>query len=241
MLDPSRTKFQITTERPLAAGVASFFDGMALVSDFTGTEEKAAVAAGALGEKFLGFAMIQVVNVIEVPVLETLTAPTADPAATVQVTLSHAAVQTATLKVFDGATEILSDAAPTALNDKFSVAGNVVTLGGLLMGRSLTFWYVYNPTVNEVLAKYHQAAINYDSQNGLLGQVSVGGGVGSEVYTDFWDPSYGRFVNGASVFLGPNGKLVATAQNGGAAIGTVIKAPLTNDNFLGFRIIANGL
>lgn len=232
-LDMSRTKFEITGERPLSAGITQLVEGQALVSDFSGTEEKAAIADGTAGQKFLGVAIVQYVNVTELPVVETVTAPTVSPAAAVAITLSHAAVQASTLVVYDGATP-LDAGAPGAANSEYSVSGNVVTVGGALMGKPLTFMYVYNPTVNEVMARFHQAALNYDNQNAVYGQASVGGGMGAEIFTDCWDPTNGRFTLGGVVKLAANGKF--SAGGAGPTVGVCIKLPLTNDSYLGFRI-----
>lgn len=236
-LDMSRTKFEHTKERPLAAGVSSVIEGMALVSDFTGTEEKAAVGNSDTAN-FLGVAIVQAVKVNELPYVESITAPALPtPAAAVTVTLSKSVVQASSIKIYDGAT-LLTAGTPDDSNSAYSIAGQVVTLGGGLAGKTLTFWYVYSPSINEVLATFKQAALNYDNQNALLGQISVGGGAGSEVFTDMWDPSQGRFVNGGVVKIGPNGKFVAGGS--GLTVGKVIKLPLTNDTYLGFRMLDVG-
>jgi hypothetical protein len=139
----------------------------------------------------------------------------------------------------------LTQAGATAANTNYNVTTlPTLVIGGGLMGHTLRAVYSYAPTYTEVLSRFHQASVNFDNVNTLLEQVSIGGGIGSEIYTNFWEPSNspaaGTFCLGGAVYLGSNGKFVPIAQAGGTAtkIGRVIHAPTADDTTLGFRVIA---
>jgi hypothetical protein len=238
VVDQSRTRYVNQFERPIAAGVSSVVDGMALVGDYTDPiDEKATPCAGTGSEKFLGVAIVGVVNVTQLPLVEEQVAPTVAPAATVTITLQKTPKVGATFKLYrlDTGGAVTAGVAASG-NALYSISGAVVTVGGLLMGVQLRAIYVYEPTYAEVLARFHQASINFDNTNTLLQQVAIGGGAGSEIFTNVWDSENGQFTNGGSVALGASGRF--TAGGAGNVVGVVIKAPTTEDSTLGFRVTA---
>lgn len=238
VVDQTRTKFMTTFERPIAPGVAEVVDGMAMVGDYTDPiDEKAKPSTGGGGETFLGTAIVGVVNVRQLPLVEEQIAPTVAPAAAVTLTLQRTpkitlATDFRLYRVDTGAAIVAG--VPAAGNALYSITGAVVTVGGLLMGVQLRAVYIYEPTFNEVLSRFHQAAINYDNTNQLLQQVAIGGGVNSEIFTNFWDSLNGQFANGGAVKLGANGYF--TAGGAGDTVGIVIHAPTAEDSTLGFRL-----
>lgn len=245
VVDQSRTKFAQSFERPIAPGVAEVVDGMAMVGDYTDPiEEKAKPSTGAGGEKFLGTAQVGVVNVRQLPLDEEFIAPTVAPAAVVTFPLQRTPKAPAlggfgvgTLALYDVTAAPLVplvQGVPAAGNALYTCVGNVVSLGGLLMGHQIRAIYVYEPTFNEVLSRFHQASINFDNTNQLLEQVAIGGGVASEIFTNMWNSDQGQFVNGGVVKLGANGRF--TAGGAGDTVGVVIKAPTADDSTLGFRV-----
>jgi len=238
VVDQTKTRFMNTFERPIAPGVAEVVDGMAMVGDYTDPiEEKCKPSVGGGSETFLGTAIVGLVNVKQLPLVEEQIAPTVAPAATVNITLQRtpyilAATDFRLYRVDTGAAITAGVAA--AGNDLYSITGAVVTVGGLLMGVQLRAVYVYQPTFNEVMARFHQASVNMDNVGQMLQQVGIGGGVDSEVYTNYWNSLNGQFVNGGVVKLGTTGYF--TAGGAGDTIGIVIKAPTAEDSTLGFRI-----
>lgn len=238
VVDLSRTRWVNTFERPIAAGVASVLDGMAMVGNYTDpVNEAAAPSAGTGSENFLGTAIVGVVNVQSLPLVEQVVAPTVSPAATVQFTIQRTPISSSynLYNATSGAT--ISAGVASSSNSVYSISGTTVTVGGLLMGVLLQSVYSYAPTFSEVINRFHQASINFDNVQGLLQQVSIGGGIGSEIYTNFWDSLNGQFTNGGVVKLGVGGKF--TAGGGGNTIGVVITAPTATDTTLGFRVTAD--
>jgi len=238
VVDQTRTRFTTSFERPIAPGVAEVVDGMAMVGVYTDPiVEQAAPSQGTGTEVFLGTATVGVVNVKQLPLVEQQIAPVVSPAAPVSITLQRTPyiVHVTDFHLYNGATEILPGV-PTA-NDTppvYSIAGSVVTVSGNLMGVTLTAVYVYQPTFNEVLARFHQASVNMDNVAQMLQQVGIGGGADSEIFTNYWDSLHGQFVNGGAVKLGGNGYF--TAGGSGNTIGIVINAPTAEDSTLGFRV-----
>lgn len=245
VVDQTRTKFANTFERGIAPGVAEVVDGMAMIGDYTDPiDEKAKPSAGAGGEKFLGTAIVGVVNVRQLPLSEEFICPTVAPAAAVTFPLQRTpkapilgGFGVGTLALYDVTTNpavALTQGAPGAANAEYTCVASLLTLGGSLMGHQIRAVYVYEPTFNEVLSRFHQASINFDNTNQLLEQVAIGGGVGSEIFTNMWNSDQGQFVNGGAVDLGANGRFAA--GGGGETVGVVIKAPTADDSTLGFRV-----
>jgi len=235
VVDQTRTRYTITFERPIAAGVAVVVDGMAMVGDYTDpVNEAAKPSAGSGSEKFLGTAIIGVVNVPNLPLVEEVVAPTVSPAAAVTFSIQRTP-EVSSYNAFRLDTGLaLVAGVPSSANALFSRTGTTVTVGGLLMGVTIRSVYTYAPSFSEVFNRFHQASINFDNVQGLLSQCAIGGGIGSEIFTNFWDALNGQFVNGAAVSLGAAGKF--TAGGAGNVIGVVIKAPTTDDSTLGFRV-----
>lgn len=245
VVDQTKTKYANTFERPIAPGVAEVIDGMALVGDYTDpTDEKATPSTGSGSETFLGVAIVGVVNVRQLPLVEEDVAPVVSPAAAVTFTLKRtpkspavAAPGTATVVAYDitsGSPVLLSQGSPGAANSVYTVSGDQMTVGGSLMGHTIRTILTYEPTVNEVLARFHQGPINYDNTAQLLEQVSIGGGVGSEIWTNFYDTLNGQFTNGGDVKLGGAGRF--TAGGSGNTVGKVVHAPSAEDSTVGFRV-----
>ena len=239
VVDQTRTKFTTTFERPIAPGVVEVDDGMAMVSDWSDpTDEKATPCqgtanAGAATQRFLGTAIVGVVNVKQLPLVEEIVAPTVAPAAPVSFALQRTPYMPnpTDFRLYNSATN-----APLATPADYTILGNVVTVSAAFMGVQLRAVYVYQPTYQEVFNRFHQASINFDNVNQLLEQVAIGGGVGSEIYTNFWDSTKGQFVPSGLVYLGDGGRFSAGAVNGSPAIGVVIHAPSADDTTLGFRV-----
>jgi hypothetical protein len=244
VVDQTRTKFANTFERPIAPGVAEVVDGMAMVGDYLDPiDEKATPCQGGGSEKFLGTAIVGVVNVRQLPLAEEFIAPTVAPPAVVTWPMQRTPKAPAlggfgvgTLVLYDltvAPTVPLTQGVPGA-NSLYTIVGNVLSLGSGLMGHQLRAVYVYEPTFNEVLSRFHQASINFDNTNQLLEQVAIGGGIGSEIFTNFWNSDQGQFANGGAVALGANGRFAAGGA--GNVVGVVIKAPTADDSTLGFRV-----
>jgi hypothetical protein len=240
VVDQTRTKFTTTFERPIAPGVIEVDDGMAMVSDWSDpTDEKAKPCQGTGNpdvtfQRFLGTAIVGVVNVKQLPLVEEIVAPTVAPAAPVSFALQRTPYVTAPSAFVLYVSGNNTPLTPGGVD--YTLTGSTVIVTAAHMGQQLRAVYVYQPTYQEVFARFHQASINMDNVNQLLEQVAIGGGVGSEIYTNFWDSSQGQFVPSGLVYLGDGGRFSAGAVSGSPAIGVVIHAPSADDTTLGFRV-----
>jgi hypothetical protein len=237
--------FSVMQELPLSAGVSEVFEGMALVADNTGTEVYAKPSTGAKGEQFLGVALINALKVVDLPIVESLIAVLQPPAGpNTQVTLSRSPT-----------------GAPPELTGYVGTPATVVTftlisgttyqtdLAGPIpvpAGTTVVCSYTYKPTLAEVLAVFHQSAINFENVNALLSQISVGGGVNSEFQTMQYINTPGvNYTLGGPVYLGPNGKFSADPGSAPATmVGICTKLPtpsttplaLSDDRYLGVKV-----
>lgn len=247
VVDQTRTKFMTTFERPIGPNVSEVDDGMAMIGEYTDPVVERAVpcqsstvaAATAAAQKFLGTAIVGVVNVRQLPMVEQFVVPTVAPVGSVTYTLQRTPTANASFQLSFGSIVLT----PPGVNQDYTIAGAVVTItntgtNGNLMGQTLQAAYTYAPTYTEVLNRFHQASVNFDNVNQLLEQVAIGGGIGSEIFTNFWDSVQGQFTNGGNVYLGDGGKFVAASLNTSPKVGVVINAPTATDTTLGFRVTA---
>jgi hypothetical protein len=240
--------FAVMSEMPLSPGVSEVFEGMALVADNTGTEQAATPSTGAKGEQFLGVALVNALKVVDLPICERLVAVLVPPAGpNTQVTLSKTPAPLGPGFELTG----YVGADPTIIVTFTLLAGRtyqVDTVGPVPVpvGSKVTCNYVYRPTLAEVLAVFHQSAINFENVNALLSQISVGGGQNSEFFTLQYHTLPGfNYTLGGPVYLGDNGKFSPDPGIApGTEIGICIKLPqpsttalaVSDDTYLGVRV-----
>ena len=238
--------FAVMQEMPLATGVSEVFEGMALIADNTGTEQAATPSTGAKGEQFLGVALVNALKVVDLPLCEHLHAVLDGAGPNTMVTLSK---DPALLGMNDELTGYVG-ADPTTVVTFTLKAGltyNVVAGGVPVPVASVVVAnYVYRPTLAEVLAVFHQSAINFENVNALLSQISIGGGINSEFFTLMYHTIAGvNYTLGGPVYLGVDGKFSADTNGGDATqVGICIKLPqpsttalaVSDDTFLGVRV-----
>lgn len=211
-----------TITRSVTPGKAIANEGQLLKSVLTQGQETLEPATGADGEVLVGFAIQRAIRPSTKVVVETLAV---DVAAGGTVTLSHSNLVSGTLRV------VKADGTTLASPADYSVAisTGIVTFIAAT-AEAVTFYYVYNLTVNEADVLYKNAPIGSNAAS-FWGTVTAAVGFG-EISTDQYDTTQDYAGAGATLVAGAGG--VITIGGTGEAIpgARVIKVPTSDDPLL---------
>ena len=232
MFDLNRSYFNDLRERAVAAGAAILEEGTALVyvTDGLGGIAVQQSAAGA-NQHPAGFAICDAMKVTTETVVEQVTVPAAGG----NVSLKNLNVIIATGYATGSITAVITNVGaglgdPGAGNFFINTTG-VLSFNVAQALETVTVYYRYTLTADQIVAKYHSRSINNTARD-YFSSVSVGCLEG-EIFTSMYDTSVAYAIH-APIYLAANGMVSSTA-GGGAAIGFVTQLPSVNDGLLGVK------
>lgn len=239
MLDFTRTWYQNAREYPLSGTISEEGSAMYYLNDGSGNISVAvSTAAGDLTE-FFGVAITDKLGIATFPYIGTGTVPAAPGPYTI--TTPKTNIIFASVRCYDNTavgavTPVLAPAVPAPGEVSVNIVNAVMTFNaaGARAGHSITFWYTYVPTVDEILSiRPGQRAVGNYAQD-YYGSIVVTAGR-CEVYTTMYDTA-SVWVQPGFATLGLGGRLFqAAAPIAGDPAIRVIKTPSASDLYLGVQ------
>lgn len=223
MLDFSKTRIELSVERPVAQGQVVHAEGVLLQGDLsTGVYGVTPAASGAKD----GLAGVSVNSVTWQPTVPHIEEFVVD--ATMKVTLGFTPIGTPTAFKVDPDTGLLS-----AATIDMAATGTVGTLSGVAEKDVVRVVYQYSPTMLQIMAL--QGNILPGGPAGhYLGQVGII--TRGDVFTDQWDVS-ADWSTAKGVRAGANGMFVPVADVADGIQGiTIIELPSVGSPFLGLNV-----
>lgn len=238
MLDVSRTRYQITTNKYTVSNLSiqGILDGQGLVSVLEDGVQKAAVAETASNDDvFLGVAFSQYRAQAQSTKVEEFIIPENGGS----VTLASAPVDGAekvTISI-DGEAAINAQAAAPAAAGEVQLEGNVMTFHADDAGKRAKVIYRYNLTVAELETVPYMGdgvpGIAVSAATDSISIIQKG-----EIYTDQYDTSVDWNDNAKDIKLGNNGIFTRGEDATGATVnGVVCHVPTFDCPFLGIDLM----
>jgi hypothetical protein len=238
MLDVSRTRYQLTTNKYTVAGLSiqGILDGMGVVSVLEDGVQKAAVkATAAEGDVFLGIAFSQYRAQAQTTRVEEFTVPSGGGS----VTLASAPVNGAervTVSLNGGEFKAAQASAPSAAG-QVQLVGNVMTFHADDAGKIAKVVYRYDLTVAELETVPFMGdgvpGVAVSAATDSISIIQKG-----EVFTDQFDTSVDWNNEAKDIVLGDNGIFTRGANAKGAKVnGVVCHVPTVDCPFLGIDLM----
>lgn len=185
--------------------------------------------AGAASDRVAGFAITDALKYVTQTTVEVLTVPAGGGT----VSLKQNNLVASTSRAVASVTGVLTavGGAPAAGEFQVAAAAGTVTFNAAQAGQTVTFTYRYTPTLDEVLATWHERGPNNRAQD-YFSSVSVGCQEG-EIFTTMFDTTQAYTVGGL-LYTGASGMVTSSAAST-VVIGICSQVPSVADGMLGVK------
>lgn len=228
--DLTRSYFNDIRERAVLASATISEEGQLLMYVDAGDGTLAVnVSAGASTDRIAGFAITDALKYVTTTVVEEVTVPVGGGTVSLRQNNLVASSTRAVGSVTGALTAV--GGAPAAGEFQMAIVAGTITFNTAQAGETVTVTYRYTPTLDEVLATYHERSVNNRAQD-YFSSVGVGCESG-EIFLTTYDTTLAYAVGGL-VYSGAAG-LVTSAATSTVVVGIISQIPSVADGRLGVK------